>query len=104
MLLAVGLGRPASVGAQQGFTDAFPPQEFAARRAKVMARIGDGVAIMQGTADEVKSVSAQAKAFERFGNIPKAIEAWEFLAKNYEGTPVARTALDNVKRLRAKGK
>lgn len=31
------------------FTDAFPPEEFAARRARVMEKIGDGVAILQGT-------------------------------------------------------
>src|SRR5215475_7882496 len=31
--------------------DIFPPEEFAARRAKVMAKIGDGVAIIQGTTE-----------------------------------------------------
>ena len=36
---------------QQGFTDAFPPAEFAARRARVMSSIGDGVAILQGTTE-----------------------------------------------------
>ena len=40
-----------SAGAQQGFTDAFPPEEFAARRAKVMDAIGDGVVILQGAAE-----------------------------------------------------
>lgn len=35
--------------AQQGFTDAFPREEFAARRARVITQIGDGVAILQGT-------------------------------------------------------
>ncbi len=57
---------------------------------------------VQGTEDEVKSVSAQAKALERFGNVPKAIEAWGLLAMNYEGTPIGRAALDNIKRLRGK--
>src|SRR5512141_1004134 len=33
------------------FTDAFPIEEFAARRARVMERIGDGVAIVQGAAE-----------------------------------------------------
>ena len=33
--------------AQQGFTDAFPPEEFAARRERVIAEIGEGVAILQ---------------------------------------------------------
>ena len=36
---------------QQGFTDAFPPEEFAARRAKVMNSIGDGIAILQDTTE-----------------------------------------------------
>lgn len=58
----------------------------------------------QGGADEVKSISAQAKALERFGNIPKAIEAWELLAKSYEGTQPGTTAIENIKRLRAKTK
>ena len=43
----------AALRAQPVFTgpDVFPPEEFAARRARVMAKIGDGVAIMQGTTE-----------------------------------------------------
>jgi Xaa-Pro aminopeptidase len=41
----------ASPFAQPVFTDIFPPEEFAARRAKVMAQIGDGVAILQGATE-----------------------------------------------------
>ena len=37
--------------AQPVFSDIFPSEEFAARRAKVMAQIGDGVAILQGTTE-----------------------------------------------------
>ncbi len=37
--------------AQPVFSDIFPTEEFAARRAKVMAQIGDGVAILQGTTE-----------------------------------------------------
>ena len=44
-------GAVSSAAAQQGFTDAFPREEFAARRAKVMTAIGEGVAILQGTAE-----------------------------------------------------
>jgi Xaa-Pro aminopeptidase len=33
------------------FTDAFPPEEFAARRAKVLAAIGDGIAVLQGATE-----------------------------------------------------
>src|SRR5262245_5666988 len=52
ILIAFGISGAASSGAaQQGFTDAFPPEEFAARRAKVIASIGDGVAILQGTTE-----------------------------------------------------
>ena len=32
-------------------TEIFPPEEFAARRARVMAAIGDGVAVLQGTTE-----------------------------------------------------
>ncbi len=58
----------------------------------------------QGSADEVKSVTAQAKAMERFGQTAKAIEAWELLAKNYENTPIAAKAAESIKRLKAKSK
>ena len=34
------------------FTEAFSPEEFAARRAKLMERIGDGVAILQGATEK----------------------------------------------------
>jgi Xaa-Pro aminopeptidase len=37
--------------AQPLFTDSLPKEEFAGRRAKVMEKIGDGVAIIQGTAE-----------------------------------------------------
>jgi Xaa-Pro aminopeptidase len=40
-----------SLFAQPVFTDIFPPEEFAARRAKVMAQIGDGVAVLQGATE-----------------------------------------------------
>ncbi|MEO7967036.1 MAG: Xaa-Pro peptidase family protein [Gemmatimonadaceae bacterium] len=43
------LHAPTLLAAQQGFTDAFPPEEFLRRRASVMTSVGDGVAILQGT-------------------------------------------------------
>jgi Xaa-Pro aminopeptidase len=45
------LAAPGAAGAQALFTTAFPPEEFAARRARVMAAIGDGVAILQGATE-----------------------------------------------------
>jgi Xaa-Pro aminopeptidase len=49
-LLALTLS---TLAAQPVFTgpDVFPAEEFAARRARVMAKIGDGVAIIQGTTE-----------------------------------------------------
>jgi Xaa-Pro aminopeptidase len=47
------LGLVAWASAQPVFTgaDIFPPDEFASRRVRVMERIGDGVAILQGTTE-----------------------------------------------------
>src|SRR5260370_27517706 len=47
--LAIG----AAISAQSVFTgpEVFPTEEFAARRAKLIDRIGDGVAILQGTTE-----------------------------------------------------
>ncbi len=39
------------LSAQPVFTDVFPPEEFAARRAKVFDKIGDAVAIVLGTTE-----------------------------------------------------
>jgi hypothetical protein len=49
--LAAGLVLAADLIAQPVFrgTEIFPPEEFAARRARVMEQIGDGVAIVLGT-------------------------------------------------------
>jgi len=51
--LAAGLLTVPLPAAQPVFrgTDVFPPEEFAARRAKVIARIGDAVAIVNGTTE-----------------------------------------------------
>jgi Xaa-Pro aminopeptidase len=39
------------IKAQPVFSEIFPPEEFAARRARVMEKIGDGVAVLQGTTE-----------------------------------------------------
>jgi len=41
----------APAAAQPVFTNIFPPEEYAARRARVMEKIGDAVAILQGTTE-----------------------------------------------------
>ena len=43
---ALALAQPVFVG-----TDIFPPEEFAARRAKMLDRIGDAVVVLQGTTE-----------------------------------------------------
>ena len=49
---AVAVGPAAALPAQQGFTDAFQPgPSLLARRAKVMEQIGDGIAVIQGSAE-----------------------------------------------------
>ncbi len=55
----------------------------------------------QGAVDELKSLSAQAWALERFGQTPKALEAWQLLAKNYEGTPIGQNAQAEIRRLKS---
>ena len=44
------VGAPAA-SAQPLFTDSLPKQEFVERRARLMEKIGDGVAIIQGTTE-----------------------------------------------------
>jgi Xaa-Pro aminopeptidase len=51
LLLALLGALSASLSAQPVFTDIFPSEEFAARRAKVMAQIGEGVVILQGATE-----------------------------------------------------
>jgi Xaa-Pro aminopeptidase len=54
LLLAIAaMSALAAPSAQPVFTGAeiFPPEEFAARRARVMEKIGDGIAILQGTTE-----------------------------------------------------
>jgi Xaa-Pro aminopeptidase len=46
LLVAIPSAQPVFTGAE-----IFPPEEFAARRGRVEARIGDGVAILQGTTE-----------------------------------------------------
>ncbi len=63
--LALLLSFPgARLRAQFGFTSAFTPAEFAARRVKVMQRIGDGIAVIQGAAEiPASAVFRQNKDF-----------------------------------------
>jgi Xaa-Pro aminopeptidase len=50
-LITLILSLAPAAAAQPLFTDSLPKQEFADRRAKLMEKIGDGVAIIQGTTE-----------------------------------------------------
>jgi Xaa-Pro aminopeptidase len=50
-ILAVVLLLFVDGAAQPLFTDAFPPEEFASRRARVMNAIGNGIAVLQGATE-----------------------------------------------------
>jgi Xaa-Pro aminopeptidase len=53
MLLVAALAVCATAGSAEAprYTDAFPPEEFAARRAKVLEAVGDGIAVLQGASE-----------------------------------------------------
>jgi Xaa-Pro aminopeptidase len=53
LVVVCGVWPHLPAGAQKPlFTDAFPPAEFAGRRAKVMDAVGDGVAVMFGATEQ----------------------------------------------------
>ena len=63
-LLTLSLFASSELHAQFGFTEAFAAAEFASRRAAVMDRIGDGIAVVQGAAElPASAVFRQNKQF-----------------------------------------
>lgn len=54
----------------------------------------------QGAADEQAFLSAQAKALERFGDLPRAAESWRLLADSYPDTPIGRQAVERLRGLK----
>lgn len=90
----------------QGVTQRWPKTPAAAQARTILKNVASDEKLLerieaQGALDEVNALSAQAKALERFGNIPKAIEGWELLAERYRDSPPGAAALANIKRLRA---
>lgn len=74
--LAVPSARAQTPEAMRTFTAPFPPEEFAARRASVMTRIGDAVAVIQGAAE--KPAEAEFRQNNQFHyltgvDVPRAI-------------------------------
>ncbi|CAN5672909.1 aminopeptidase P N-terminal domain-containing protein [soil metagenome] len=56
LLITLVLVNATAASAQALFTDSLPKQEFAERRAKLMEKIGDGIAIIQGTSETGNSL------------------------------------------------
>jgi hypothetical protein len=91
----------------QGIVIRFSKTEPGRKARQRLKTLGNDPALIaavaeQGAADEQKSLTAQARAFERFGLNEQAIEAWEMLARNYTGTDEGREAAKQAQRLRRK--
>src|SRR5262245_49320248 len=56
LIIAILLSSAGWISAQPLFTDSLPKEEFAERRAKLFEKIGDGVAIIQGTTETGNSL------------------------------------------------
>ena len=55
----------------------------------------------EGGKDERDTLTAQAKALERFGDIRQAMRAWQSLAVGQPDTPAGKKAAEEAERLRA---
>lgn len=55
----------------------------------------------EGYKDERDYLTAQAKALERFGDVRRAIQAWQKLAEGQPDTPAGKKAAEEAERLRA---
>ncbi len=91
----------------QGVTQRFAKTDAGQKSAALLKSILNDEKLLdiigvQGAEDEKKSLTAQAKALERFGNIPQAIQAWQILAQNYADTPVGKEAHEQIRRLKGK--
>ena len=53
----------------------------------------------QKAEDEIRLLSSQAKALERFGRIKQAIQTWQNLTRDYADTPAGKKAAAEIRRL-----
>lgn len=72
MLGVPSMSQPVFTGAE-----IFPPEEFAARRAQIMKRIGDGVAVIQGTTERPGEQALRQN--NQFFYLCGVVEPWAFL-------------------------
>jgi predicted esterase len=84
------------------------PQSDAAKTAQtqLQAMLTDAAKVKliadQGGAEERTFLVAQSKALERFGDVAKAIQSWEYLAQLHPNTPEGELAKMEAKRLHEK--
>jgi Xaa-Pro aminopeptidase len=84
LALALRVTAPEAQIPQGVFTEVFPPGEFAARRAQVMAAIGDAVAVVQGAVEKPAELAFRQSAqfFYLTGvEVPRAILVMDGRAK-----------------------
>jgi predicted esterase len=91
----------------QGVAARWPKSEPGqAAQAKLRAVLKDDAKVTlvgeQGGAEERNFLVEQSKALERFGQIEKAIQSWQYLAQEHPSSPEAELARMEVKRLRGK--
>jgi hypothetical protein len=90
----------------QGITARWPRTEPAEKARQRLRQMQDDPQLLQligeqGGAEERRNLTAQARALERYGQGPAALQAWEVLAKDQAGTPEGDRAAAEAKRLRA---
>lgn len=93
----------------QGVTKRWPKSAAAGQARQLLQKASNDQGLLgpiteQAVRDEIQSLTAQAKAFERFGLINQAIQAWTILAQNYADAPIGQDAQKHIERLRAKKK
>jgi hypothetical protein len=88
----------------QGVTKRWPRSEAAGQARQLLQKIQGDEKLLervaeQGGADERRSLLAQAKGLERFGQKAAALEAWQLLLKLHPDTPEGKQAAEAVRRL-----
>lgn len=94
-----------AVATLQFVTQRWPKSEAAGKAREKLGTVLKDEALLeriaeQGDEDERLSLTAQARAFERFGLTKQAIEAWTILMMSQPGSPAAKEAEAAIKRLK----
>jgi len=101
LALAGILALAAAPAARSVFTDVFPPEEFAARRARVMDQIGNGVTILQGSPEP--PAEAPFRQNNQFFYLTGVEAPRALLVIDGRARRVTLSLADNARRARAMG-